>query len=935
MYRNRPSPIDRNPNYGQQSNSQQPSFKTNVNRMKTKRWVNAKTYSYDGDDWGESEDEGDDDEDGETNPNQPPYSHQQPSHPPLPRSTPAVPALPLQQQTGSLPPTQGSFASTGVSGSDASQAADVPGATPQPHLGTGDSSTVNDDQGASDSKPLPFIRPADIYKRLAEQKQKEKQQALGSATNSEPDAPGGTVLDDSPAPKESNVHSPGSRAVERGTEDPEGLAANDTTEAADHRDHVVKQQETYSPTSVPEPEPASQLLQIKHLSVFGNDFMGETVNDKPKTTEESPGDLDTTSSPNIPRNTSLGFRSAVHQAFDTPDTPATSGSLARTDSEGSTISPIIRPNTLTASSNSGMHSANQTPTIEEEPCEQVQTPRQSQLVPANFKPGHRRSMTPPSSENSPARKPILTTNMISPDSERADLAESTPSGATRGHSPRDTSPAHSARGDKESSSTDTISHRGVSPTLNSNSPPRADSRPSSSTSNHKRMLDTPSLGVGEEEKRHSLNLTVQTGGADVAPDAANMPLPDPHSGASYGQETTIDTPVNPTTSSSELNADISSYLQVAGEPRSTNRRESTLIPSEYDSYWNEKGENMESLKPLPLRPSSADRQSTTATPQEIQTSAPADDVTIATTANIDNDLSNNNNNAPNHQMERKFSWELEAGAINPPQARLPPLPGQQPNDQQLPQTEPSSASSAKDPAQQSLPDKDAVNNDLQASPLSSKPASRAASPTADATDPTKVINEAEEVSAPNDFSESNAEPFEASGAAVPSSNPFENRKLKGFREITQMEPRSKRIAAFNESREIFANGDMRLSAWVQHMADSHPEHGDLIAKNGAPQGPVVQRTATSGKFPKLSSLGSISLPSSSSHHEGGSSPHSHARHPSITPLGGMMNSQQVQARGKDLLHSAGVFGGKAGGAAKGFFAKGRSKFRHSGSDKVD
>lgn len=32
------------------------SFKTNVNRQKTKRWVEAKTYAYDGDDWGEADD---------------------------------------------------------------------------------------------------------------------------------------------------------------------------------------------------------------------------------------------------------------------------------------------------------------------------------------------------------------------------------------------------------------------------------------------------------------------------------------------------------------------------------------------------------------------------------------------------------------------------------------------------------------------------------------------------------------------------------------------------------------------------------------------------------------------------------------------------------------------------------------------------------------
>lgn len=50
---------------------------------------------------------------------------------------------------------------------------------------------------------------------------------------------------------------------------------------------------------------------------------------------------------------------------------------------------------------------------------------------------------------------------------------------------------------------------------------------------------------------------------------------------------------------------------------------------------------------------------------------------------------------------------------------------------------------------------------------------------------------------------------------------------------------------------------------------------------------------------------------------------------------GKLSSQQVQAKGKDLLHTAGVFGGKANFAAKGLFSKGKSKLRAaSGNEKV-
>lgn len=50
---------------------------------------------------------------------------------------------------------------------------------------------------------------------------------------------------------------------------------------------------------------------------------------------------------------------------------------------------------------------------------------------------------------------------------------------------------------------------------------------------------------------------------------------------------------------------------------------------------------------------------------------------------------------------------------------------------------------------------------------------------------------------------------------------------------------------------------------------------------------------------------------------------------------GRLTSHQVQTRGKDLLHTAGVLGGKANVAAKGLFSKGKSRFRTSGADKGD
>jgi hypothetical protein len=55
----------------------------------------------------------------------------------------------------------------------------------------------------------------------------------------------------------------------------------------------------------------------------------------------------------------------------------------------------------------------------------------------------------------------------------------------------------------------------------------------------------------------------------------------------------------------------------------------------------------------------------------------------------------------------------------------------------------------------------------------------------------------------------------------------------------------------------------------------------------------------------------------------------------FSPGGAKITSQQVQAKGKEFLHTAGVFGGKAGKAGKGLLAKGKSRLRGAGGDKVD
>ncbi|EER42036.1 conserved hypothetical protein [Histoplasma capsulatum H143] len=100
------------------STGQPPSFKTNVNRQKTKRWVNAKSYSYDGDDWG--------DDDG--------YENEEPAAPPVTIPDEAEQPSPLENQNN-----------------EQNNQDEIPAQQSTAH-------------GMAPT-PLQFIRPADIYKR--------------------------------------------------------------------------------------------------------------------------------------------------------------------------------------------------------------------------------------------------------------------------------------------------------------------------------------------------------------------------------------------------------------------------------------------------------------------------------------------------------------------------------------------------------------------------------------------------------------------------------------------------------------------------------------------------------------------------------------------------------------------------------------------------
>lgn len=162
-------------------------------------------------------------------------------------------------------------------------------------------------------------------------------------------------------------------------------------------------------------------------------------------------------------------------------------------------------------------------------------------------------------------------------------------------------------------------------------------------------------------------------------------------------------------------------------------------------------------------------------------------------------------------------------------------------------------------------------------------------------------------------------------------------KIPAFREILALKAPTDRIRAYNEARAQFAGLNIGLAYWLATMVSEQPEHADVLTAQGRSTpnyGSSLPRSKTTGQPYSLNAnaLSSGPISDNSSGAVGG------LNSQGFSPAGGAVpkiSGQQVQARSKELLHSAGVFGGKANVAAKGLFSKGKSKLRGaSGAEKV-
>lgn len=158
-------------------------------------------------------------------------------------------------------------------------------------------------------------------------------------------------------------------------------------------------------------------------------------------------------------------------------------------------------------------------------------------------------------------------------------------------------------------------------------------------------------------------------------------------------------------------------------------------------------------------------------------------------------------------------------------------------------------------------------------------------------------------------------------APLPPASAGPQPNIPSFRALLALKTPTERIRAYDNTRKQFANINTGLANWLAVTTQDLPEHSDLLTNQGrAPT--AFQGHRTSPSRPGVPSGSSTSAPT----YAPGFSPSSG---------GGKISGKEVQAKSKELLHTAGVFGGKGLVAGKGLFSKGKSKLRGaSGTDKV-
>ena len=1045
------------------SNPSGSNWTTNVNRSKTKRWVEAKSYSYDGDDWGDVDEYGEYDEPKATakpaglrkvtapasttgltqsptserertnsftqdderrafsGPTRTAYAQPQP-----PRAQPGS----TQQQPQSSQLLQNT-SQLGNDGRNSTITANIPydgrsasitstnnqpAGRRKPSVGQVDQSASTMAPIATNIEPLPtigtpekpstptLIRPADIYRRIQEEREKERL----SQESSRPSL-SGLIRDESPASKSDNSGKQ-RQGIAPAVANPQPLNP--------HTDILRSKGPSYSP----------QLPEISGLSGFGDDFGGSFLSaptsqlsnvvfaDTTESTNMTAKSPETTiakpSEPALQHQPSLGYKSVVNQAFEqaVPPTPSTtSGSgVDRSNSDSTTnISPIISREISTAVRPDGVSNIS---SIIEEPHESSRpTTAQSKVVnrtetdePATFVPGHRRDTSLPSANNSPARTPAVESNKQLAAPQEAEIAVTTPVSDTLSSRARDGSSSPTKNRvrdlvDKIDGAGNGI--RGAQPSVTDNGDSQRPSvatketfRPSIPGSWTSYTTNPPSRQVPESDTQVSTEPQIKitndqptevkedqfakaaaagsalagalaaAAGLTAASDSSSQPqdseiqksaskantafhpeatrlvlprqdsdapssiMPTPldmkpgaeqqpeYFGTSTASEEKSIIPSGqtlhaPQTQEGHIADDLSTHSSLTDLESDRLRKEIVreLSPQRdnpdkkqaevqesknqadggysaiYDSYLEEDDTQGREAK-IPEKTSDVQMTATqprlyedSSQPMFSSTSGPLEDVPeVPTTSEA------------SHSLKRQFSWETPLENLGTSQSRAD-------------RAEEEPATSSFQHLAQAVPEAATAVVD------SNSPETASRAPHLDKPLPAPEVSKIDNVTTAGP--ERSSPPRIVTQISNEPVLPIQPQmKVPAFREIMAIQSTSQRIQVYDQTRETFAKMDTGLVQWIQATITSLPEHEELL-RNG-------------GSFPPV-----LRAPPPVSGMQGGQGV-TNAPRPSVGP------TSSKTGKGKDLFHSAGVFGGKTSSAAKGLFAKGRNKWGRS-SDKVD
>jgi hypothetical protein len=173
----------------------------------------------------------------------------------------------------------------------------------------------------------------------------------------------------------------------------------------------------------------------------------------------------------------------------------------------------------------------------------------------------------------------------------------------------------------------------------------------------------------------------------------------------------------------------------------------------------------------------------------------------------------------------------------------------------------------------------------------------------------------------------------------PSSRPL------AFKQIAAINSQQERIQTYDQTRKHYASMNSGLNDWIVALQIQYPEHANITPSFAGGRMSVPSGSARS-KFAKVTGVGAPaqeqpyyqqylnaspttqSIPAAARPGSGPSVPASSQS--AFGSSGTKLTSHQVQAKGKEFLHTAGIFGGKAGKAGKGLLAKGKNKLRGAG-----